>query len=147
MFVPMLDGEPLPSYWLMDEAKQAIDAADRGDPLPEPSRPKTRPVEYENVGAERGAAAWERVKAWGQTFLHGAEATKTETQSDIRQMLGLEANAEDADVKKAAMLATRDWHPDRFADSGLGLSEQDDVNMRWLKFQEAYKRWRELTGL
>ena len=38
-FVPLLDGDVLPFYWKLDEAKAAIDAADQGDPLPTPSRP------------------------------------------------------------------------------------------------------------
>jgi len=127
LFVATLDGAVLPAYWLLREARDAVDAADRGDPLPAATRPVFQ-VEYANVGAERGAESYERLK---QTFPHLIRRAAPDTSPF--DVLGLPEDADDEAVRRRVRELQLQFHPDR-------NPGDEQAATAFLRVQEAWER-------
>jgi hypothetical protein len=108
MFLPMLDGETLPPYFKLGEAKDAVEAAAAGAPLPKASRP-ARVHEYRNVGDEDAAQSYEQTKEWFRSRVGQAQQTTAQALAT----LGLEASATVEEIKKAVKRLKMQHHPDR----------------------------------
>jgi hypothetical protein len=110
MFLPMLDGDPLPPYFKLGEAKDAVEAAAAGQPLPRATRPfRQGPLEYRNIGEEAGTASYEATKAW----MGGRVAGLKEMASSALDMLGLQEGATPDEIKLTVRRLKMEFHPDR----------------------------------
>jgi hypothetical protein len=109
MFLPILDGEALPPYYKLAEAKDAIEAAAEGRVLPKPTRPFRRgPLEYRNIGEEAGAESYERTKAWMSGRVTGVQ----ESTAEALTTLGLGPHPSLAEFKQAVRQLKKELHPD-----------------------------------
>ncbi len=109
MFLAMLDGDALPPYFKLGEAKDAVEAAAAGAPLPRATRPSRRPLEYRNIGEEAGAESYEQTKEWFRNQAGQAQ----QTTAGALAILGLGADATKDDIKKAIRKLQVQHHPDR----------------------------------
>lgn len=110
LFVPILDGETLPPYYRLAEAKEAVEAAARGDALPKTRKPAVNHKAYRNVGDEVDAEAqYERTKAWFQARMGQARTTESEALA----ALGLAPGATTSEIKTAVRRLKMEFHPDR----------------------------------
>lgn len=109
MFLAMLDGDVLPPYFKLGEAKDAVEAAAAGTPLPKASRPR-RTLEYRNVGDS--AQSYERTKEWFRSRVGQAQEVQQTTATALAT-LGLEADATVDDIKRAVRKLKLQHHPDR----------------------------------
>lgn len=128
LFVAVLDGAVLPSYWLLREARAAVEAADRDDPLPAATRPVFQ-VEYVNVGADRGAESYERTKAWFR-----ARTEQKPSEDDPFDVLGLPQDAADDEVRRRVRELQLAHHPDRNPGDEAAAEEA------FLRIQRAWER-------
>lgn len=134
-FLPILDGVVLPWYWKLDEAKEAIDAADQGDPLPKPTRPVPT-TQYQNVGAEAGAASFEAAKEWFRRKREGtSDSTPAPSRDEHLHILGLDGTASIAEIRARVRTLQHMWHPDRNPDDDKAAEEFRRVSEAWEALQ------------
>lgn len=107
-FLPLLDGEALPVYVRLGEAKEAIEEVAAQKSAPKPTQPSaaSEPT-YRNVGAQEGAASYEATKAWFAARRAGRQET------DAYTVLGLEASASAEEIRRAFRRLQLEFHPDR----------------------------------
>jgi hypothetical protein len=131
LFVATLDGVVLPAYWLLRETKEAVAAADRGDPLPAATRPAVLgQAEYVNVGADRGAESYERMKAW----FRARTAAPSDSPFDV---LGLPEDASDDVVRHRVRELQLAHHPDRNPGDEEAAAAFRRVQEAWARIQAA----------
>ncbi len=129
-YLPILDGEVLPRYWKLKEAKRAINAYANGQPLPGVGSPNLQ-MNYETRGTPT-TDAQARYDATAQAFRdrirNGTATPPPLSKTDPRSVLGVTATASVAECKKAYRRLAVKYHPDQ--------NHGDDV-----KFKEVSAAW------
>jgi hypothetical protein len=133
-FAPLLDGDVLPLYWKLEEAKAAIDAADQGDPLPKATRPTYTTTSYQNVGTEQGAASWEAAKQWFHAKAHGGAGAPPTTSEDLL-VLGLDEGATKDEIRKRVRVLQIQWHPDKHPNDENAAKQFRLITDAWERLQ------------
>jgi len=123
LFVPELDGEALPIYFSLAEAKEAIEVAATGEMPPAARRPSRRRLEYENVGQAQGQASYERTKTWFRERTGQAQVLEdrmVQALEEAFETLGLSTAASLGEVRKRVRVLQHEYHPDRCTDPEAG---------------------------
>lgn len=137
MFLPLLDGEALPPYWKIAEAKEALEAVARGEMPPKPSRSFRAPHEYRNIGEEAGAAGYEQTRAW---FASRTGQSQQTTLTSALAVLGLQDGVTLKEVKTAVRRLMMEAHPDRNPDDDQAADRFRQV-VEAAEFLEAVPVW------
>lgn len=129
-FVPILDGELLPRYYRLTDAKKAIENREKGEPLPKVGRPAHQ-FTYENVYVdEKVRADYQRTKEAFRARVRNGTTTPP-VSADPLGALGLGPTASYDEAKKAYRKLCMEFHPDR--NPGDASAEE--------KFKEIQEAW------
>lgn len=131
LFVPFLDEEPLPPYFKLSEAKEAIDAAAAGEELPEMTRPKYHHQEYRTVSdPEAAKESYERTKEWIRSQV------SRRPSADPFGVLELEPGATLADARRQFRKLQAKYHPDKNPGDEEAVTKFREVTEAWAAIQQ-----------
>lgn len=134
-YVPVLDGEFLPRYYKLREAKRAIEAHANGEPLPKVGKPNHR-FEYENVGVDEETKRQYRqtVEDFKQRVRNGTTKPPDRPRNPY-EVLGLDETADLSDCKKAYRRLAKQYHPDHNPDDDAAVETFRQIKLAWETIQ------------
>lgn len=137
-YLPILDGEVLPRYFKLNEAKRAINAHANGQPLPGVGGPSfTQRYNQAGGGAteEQKKAYDEFTRSFREKVRHGTTTPPPDVASEARAMLGVSANASIEECKSAYRKLAMQFHPDRNKDNPLAEERFKEISAAWEALQ------------
>lgn len=115
-YVPVLDGKFLPRYFKLTAAKEAIECAERGDPLPKVGKPSYVQV-GEQFNDDNPSRHHGQPNDWGDVkdFFASARARQAKGENPY-EILGLDETATLEECKRAYRKLALEHHPDHNPD-------------------------------
>ena len=141
-YLPILDGEVLPRYFKLNEAKRALNAAANGQELPGVGGPSFQ-QRYNKAGGgateEQKKAYDEFTRSFREKVRHGTSTPPPDVVGEARVTLGVSANASMVECKKAYRALCKQFHPDHNPDNPLAEERFKEIQAAWdaLQAEEA----------